>query len=560
MKSSWKMKAVTAISAVAFLFCGCQASLTCLSHIDRDSNGKCDNCGTKMEIVIKNVETLTIKTLPEKTYYKLNETIDVTGGVLSVVYNDGTPAADIPFTHEEVKIKAPGTGTAGKKSVGVTYHNKTVRYDIDVGSARFTVSFDACYENAPVIESKYVTINGYATAPEAKREGYDLVGWYTDDKFTSEFVFESTPITKDITLFANWAKQYNVTYDLCFGENKVEKKTVKGKVENFKPEDRSGFRFIGWFYDTATSQPVDFDATVEENLTVYAKWLSDSADIAKVTFNMNYGATPQTIETDIPAGSTVAKPATPKRANVTTKGHQAQDFKFADWYTDKECKSKFDFNSAVEEDITLYAKWTGTYIFEAEHVNLVDDDGMPLQGMGASGGSQGREMVDPPAPGCEGMNASNGFYVTYLYAEGLQIKFNIVSDRDVSDATLVFRITCENVGFAIDPAMNDGETFNGTILSRYEIALNDTAIQYETIEITDASGHPDSGGRRPFSDHTLAVNLSLKKGNNTFTFLTANGHGMGGTMSGTAPVIDCIKVTTSANLTWEPMIDNEYGQ
>ena len=50
------------------------------------------------------------------------------------------------------------------------------------------------------------------------------------------------------------------------------------------------------------------------------------------------------------------------------------------------------------------------------------------------------------------------------------------------------------------------------------------------------------------------------EGLNTITLTTANNNGMGGTMSGTAPIVDCIKITTSADLSWTPVTDNEFGQ
>jgi len=178
----------------------------------------------------------------------------------------------------------------------------------------------------------------------------------------------------------------------------------------------------------------------------------------------------------------------------------------------------------------------------------------------ASGGSVGPNMVDSPTADTQGINASNGYYVTYLYAPGLGLYFDIESDRDVADATLIFRISSEAAPFAITLAGSNDVTENGTRISSYTISLNDKNIEYEMIEIIDTTGHTSTGGKRPFSDHTIAVNLSLQKGTNTFAFITTNMNGMGGTMAGTAPVIDCIKVITSAELSWDPQTDNEFGQ
>ena len=76
------------ISAAAITFGGCVVSLTCISHIDRDGNGKCDNCGTKMTVVISNVEKLEIATTPKKLYYAFNEQMAYSDGVLAVTYKD----------------------------------------------------------------------------------------------------------------------------------------------------------------------------------------------------------------------------------------------------------------------------------------------------------------------------------------------------------------------------------------------------------------------------------------------------------------------------------------
>lgn len=202
--------------------------------------------------------------------------------------------------------------------------------------------------------------------------------------------------------------------------------------------------------------------------------------------------------------------------------------------------------------MTLYAKWTGQYIFEAEHVDLSGPDGNGLQGMGASGGSVGPNMVDSTPMDHPDINPSNGYYVTYLYSPGLAISFVIESDRAVQDATIVLRVTAETRGYALDPNLNDGYAGNGEIYSQYIISLNEEPIEYPTIEV--------EGGWQPFKDFTLTTTANLKEGTNVITLTTANDHGLGGTMAGTAPVVDCIKITTSADLSWDPITSNEVGQ
>lgn len=560
MKKSIRLLLTSLLMVPVFTFNSCVVGITCISHIDKNGDGKCDNC---KQVQVMNVEKIVIKTMPTKTYYALNDTLDLTGGVVTVTYNDGTPTEDMSFDDERLTIRAPGMDSAGEKMVAIAYGSEMAFYKIEVGLARFAVTFDLGYEAGETVPEQLVQINQYATEPTVTRVGYDFIGWYTDTTYSTLFNFKMTPIIGEMTLYAKWAEKFTITYAANYnGGTDLTAETINGKADStIEPEERSGYTFAGWYVDENCTTTFSFDQVITKNTTVYAKWVSDATTMYTVTFNQNYGETPATTETKVAEGSQVAKPATPARDSVTTKGHQVSDFKFGGWYTDSACTKAYNFGTEVTQDITLYAKWTGTYIFEAEHVSFMDPmTGQPMQGMGASGGSVGVNMIDSPAPGMEGLNASNGYYVTYLYAPGLGLHFDIESDRDVSDATLIFRISAENAPYALTPSGSGGETANGTILSQYTIKLNGQAISYDVIEVTDTTGHTSTGGRRPFSDFTIAVNLTLKKGTNQFSFITMNTNGMGGTMAATAPVIDCIKITTSAELSWDPLIDNEFGQ
>ena len=67
----------------------------------------------------------------------------------------------------------------------------------------------------------------------------------------------------------------------------------------------------------------------------------------KVTFDVQgHGETPKAQEVE--SGGKASEPAAPS----------AEGYDFGGWYTDKECTEKYDFSSAVEKDITVYAKWT----------------------------------------------------------------------------------------------------------------------------------------------------------------------------------------------------------
>lgn len=541
----------------------CVAKITCISHIDSDNDGKCDHCGQKMEKKQEtNISKISVSKMPNKTYYALNEDVDVEGGEITVDYKDGTNSKVISLSDKDVTISKPNMASKGKKLVGVTYGGVSTSYTIEVGDQRFLVTFDLGYAGATAIDSQYVIIQNLATKPEdPTRSGYDFGGWYTDSSYENKFDFASDKIIADTVLYAKWYKKYQVTFDYNYenGEKVVEETYLGKAPELASTPTRTNYVFAGWYHDKDCNQIFNFSEEITSDITLYAKWVSDSVNMYTVKFNENYGTDPKETTSNVAENNVVSRPTDPERANVSTKGHEANNFVFGGWYTDKECKTAFDFNTKITSDLTLYAKWTGRYIFEAEHISFTNDDGTPIQGMGASGGAQGPNMISSPASGSEGINASNGYYVTYLYSPYLTLKFNIDSDRDVDDASLIFRITCERSGFALSGSQSSGTTANGTLISNYTIKCNGDSIDYSTIEITDTTGHEATGGFRPFSDYTLTTSLNLQKGTNVFEFISSNTNGMGGTMAATAPVIDCIKIDTYAELDWNPITSNEFG-
>lgn len=175
------------------------------------------------------------------------------------------------------------------------------------------------------------------------------------------------------------------------------------------------------------------------------------------------------------------------------------------------------------------------YVFEAEWSPVIED----LSGFDYSGTLVGLNMItkDNYKKG-----ASNGYYMAGLYNEGLQLEYTIVSDKKVEDATLVVRLSSEYIDITIGPSI-------------YAIAVNGTDIAYRNITLDNV---PQTGRvrLRDFEDFTLTTKLTLEEGENIITFTTNNTTPMVGTMYATAPLIDCFKITTTANLTWEPCKSN----
>ena len=105
-------------------------------------------------------------------------------------------------------------------------------------------------------------------------------------------------------------------------------------------------------YDGFTAQTVTQVTVAASGTVVEIKYDRKSYT---VTFNANGGST--VTSQSVRYGATATKPADPtKTATTTTK------YTFADWYSDSGLTTSFSFDTAIKEDITLYAKWTETAV------------------------------------------------------------------------------------------------------------------------------------------------------------------------------------------------------
>ena len=107
----------------------------------------------------------------------------------------------------------------------------------------------------------------------------------------------------------------------------------------------SEYAFVGW--GTAENAPSSTSESYEYNIgqatTVYAFFKKKYT----ITFDANGHGTAPSSQTII-AGAKATEPAEPAEAGYT----------FGGWYKDADCTSAFDFNTAITNNVTLYAKWT----------------------------------------------------------------------------------------------------------------------------------------------------------------------------------------------------------
>ena len=318
--------------------------------------------------------------------------------------------------------------------------------DVDLGKAigenptTHTVTFNS--NGGTEIAPKEVVNGLKIKAPSTPtKDKYLFRGWYEDSTFNKEFDF-NTPITSDITLYANWEAANSINEIRLVGD--IQYGTVQvGTLPSFNPRTTtdsitidevnsnwqykmqngawSGFGLktptavndgktnYGYSFCVKTNDGYQLDYSNlkvfynEEEVTSSVKILKYAwgayvdVDLGKangtpvvytITFNSNDGTSvaPQNVN----AGEKLTEP-TPAPTKV--------GFTFDGWYEDSTFSTKFNFDTPITDNMTLYAKWTEnkyTLTFDANggsgtmapKADLTGEYTLPANGFTAPSGKQ----------------------------------------------------------------------------------------------------------------------------------------------------------------------------
>ena len=106
---------------------------------------------------------------------------------------------------------------------------------------------------------------------------------------------------------------------------------------------RAGYQFAGWQDEGGKQYAAGATVTVDHDITLTAQWNK----LVTVSFDLcGHGGANISDQTFV-SGNKASEPTAPKE----------DGWVFGGWYTEKDCKYRFSFDSAVTSDITLYAKW-----------------------------------------------------------------------------------------------------------------------------------------------------------------------------------------------------------
>ena len=348
-------------------------------------------------------------------WVKRTSTTSLWGGFAGntpVAYNDGKTYYGYSFA---VDTKAGYQLASDLKviynGVDVTSTAKVSRWawgayvDVDLGKAigenptTHTVTFNS--NGGTEIAPKEVVSGLKIKAPSTPtKDKYLFRGWYEDSTFSKEFDF-NTLITSDMTLYAKWEAANSINEIRLAGD--IQYGTVSvGTLPSFNPTTTTDSITIDetnsdWVKRTSTTSlwggfagntPVayndgktyygyDFcvntndgyqlasdlkviyngdDVTTTANISRYAWGAYVAVDLGKangtpvvytITFNSNDGTSVES--QNVNAGEKLKEP---------TPAPTREGFTFDGWYEDSTFSTKFNFDTPITDNMTLYAKWT----------------------------------------------------------------------------------------------------------------------------------------------------------------------------------------------------------
>ena len=255
--------------------------------------------------------------------------------------------------YEDVTLRTPATVPGSMPDTDKTYYAKWTRVD-------YTITYngiDGATHNNP---ASYNVETPDFTLEAPVRPGYEFTGWTGSNGETAqkEVSIAKGSTTGDKTYTANWLMStYNITYPNTYDRvdgNPASYTVGSSDLNITRPAERVGYTFAGWTMvvnGTSYILPVEnaaIPAGTLGNITLTGIWLAKNQTI---TLNANGGKFSDSSET---MTITAEFASSLDLSNITPT---RSGYKFAGWYTDKECTEHFT-STTMPLEMTIYAKWT----------------------------------------------------------------------------------------------------------------------------------------------------------------------------------------------------------
>lgn len=220
--------------------------------------------------------------------------------------------------------------------------NTDITIIISKGSPEIIITFNP-NGGKTSLETKRVKAGAeYGNFPEATRDSYSFVGWFTSASGGSQ-VYESSKVgNESITVYAHWSQN---TRNLIFDANGGTVYQTSKSVEQGKPygelptPSKDYYTFIGWC-DSSSGSKVDSNTIMgNSDVNLKAQWKENAISDWTIESDMPVGA--KIVDEEWRYTKTTWKTSTnPNEAGYTvdeskTERHEAEWGPWSDWSTNK---------------------------------------------------------------------------------------------------------------------------------------------------------------------------------------------------------------------------------
>ncbi len=346
--------------------------------------------------------------------------------------------------------------------------------------------------------------------PVPAKDGYTAVGWYADETLTTPYVFNVTPLTTNISLYAKYTlNTYNITYTYKVQDGASIVKTLDSSevdninnttfniVNSYKLSNpvATGYTFEGWYYnDQLITSTVDFDATDVEIIGIFNY----------IVYNIIY-TIPEGMATGIGLNTSTFTIDTGDIDLVDPDGIN-EEYEFLYWVNTINTNEQIETIAAgTTKDIYVTAVFQAKerYVVVQLFVDNVFEKSIKV--------NKGYAISDPSSEFTKLGYSLDGWYLTNAYTG---TKFNFASKFENSTNLYAkWTINEYNINYAYNITPSNVPTLTTSYNITTVVVLPTLQDVYGYVFVGWFEGVDVSGGNYNFSNATKITTISGRTGN-----------------------------------------------
>ena len=271
-------------------------------------------------------------------------------------------------------------------------------------------------------------------------------------------------VSGDPTVYTHPVNVAGITFDTQGGSSvPAQAVAIGGTASVPETPTRDGYVFSKWTTDVAGEHEYDFVTTVSATITLYAQW----TEAKTVTFDVQGGS--EIAAQQVQTGKLAVRPENPERVG----------YAFAGWYTSADTSgSEYDFTAAVNDDVTLYAKWTPNMYA----VTFDSQGGSAVDAQQVAYGGYATQPATPTRDGYTFVGWTTDAAGTTPYGFGMPVTGDITLYAKWDDAGATYH--------TVTIHLNDGDDYSS------DLPQDMTLFVKEGEKLTIPDSAPSRGGYR----------------------------------------------------------------